>query len=68
MNIHAKNRVIKELNDLDTKTAKLIQFIETDKFKTLPDSAKSLLESQREIMLQYLAILNSRLENWDECK
>ncbi len=56
-------RILEEKSSLDDKNMKLIQFLDTDKFKELTSTAQSLLRKQSEIMTEYSVILSERLLN-----
>ena len=61
-----QNELIKEQSELGKKLGRLIEFIDSDKYRVLPDGAKSLLRSQKFIMESYIDILNDRIELLDK--
>lgn len=70
----AKDRVIKEREELQEKIEKLEAFIwedkrhmiTTERYRKLSDVAADLLIEQYDIMLRYWNVLRKRLENWGE--
>ena len=62
----AKDRMIIEVADLEDKISKLYAFLDTEKFNSLPDKHKVLLDKQHAAMKYYRDILNRRLELMQE--
>jgi hypothetical protein len=60
-----QQRVIDEKNKLDEKVKRLTQFVGTKPFNELPNTDQYLLKRQREVMLEYASILQSRIERFD---
>ena len=58
-------RLIVEKNDLEKKISKLLVFIKSDKFKSLPEEDQFLLNIQRNCMLSYFEILEQRFKRFD---
>lgn len=56
-----KNRVREELIQLESRLAKLIDFMKTDKFSALSNLHRALLTDQRYHMEEYVSILKIRL-------
>lgn len=56
-----KERLIKEQEDLKEKLARLIEFINSDKFYGLSSNNRQLLRNQKIAMELYLEMLNMRL-------
>ena len=56
-----KERVLNELDELNTKITALNAFFGTEIFKGLQDEDKKLLTLQNEVMEKYAAILEKRL-------
>lgn len=64
--LSAKDRVILEKNDLCEKLLKLEQFLVSEKFRTLPNKMRSLLQDQYDVMSAYIRILDARLAIWED--
>jgi oligoribonuclease NrnB/cAMP/cGMP phosphodiesterase (DHH superfamily) len=63
-----QQRVIEERNELLIKLAKLDDFIESTTCMILPIDERNRLEKQRQIMLDYVNVLNERIDNFKEQK
>lgn len=66
MSDKAKNRVIKEIADLEDKISKLSEFMDNPKYDRLSMAAQRLLQEQYAIMQQYLTVLKCRISIWEE--
>lgn len=64
----AKERVLKELAELEEKTARLAEFIDDEnrKYASLSLAAQRLLQEQYNIMQQYILVLRCRISIWEE--
>lgn len=62
----AKERVIKEINELIEKMQKLIKFTGSENFKKLNKRSKFLLIMQLDAMADYAIILKERIDTWEE--
>lgn len=60
----ALERVKEELIDLSRKLGKLRLFMESDKYKTLNEFSKDLLQAQCSVMSAYANILIMRIKIW----
>jgi len=60
----ARERVVLELAALEDKTSRLAPFLASEKFASLPDDARQLLERQDATMREYAEILRARLTAW----
>ena len=58
-------RVLGELVQLEDRLKKLETFLSSDKFLSLDPEEQQLLKMQADDMVQYLAILNTRVEKWE---
>jgi len=58
-----KTRLLDEKAQLDERRSKLSPFIDSEKFKELPQVQQSLLKAQYGVMSTYSVILNERIEN-----
>ncbi len=56
-------RVVKEVQELESKAINLASFIGSASFKNVPIGERVRLLSQLKIMDQYLSILNERIDN-----
>lgn len=61
MGDHVK-RMRAEAMDLMVKIGKIREFIQSDKFNDLSKEEKDLMLSQRDIMVNYCAVLDRRIE------
>ena len=59
-----QQRVVDELAALSEKRSKLGLFYETPTFKSLPGDEQNRLYRQYQIMVQYEAILQERIDNF----
>lgn len=59
-----QQRVITERDELQTKLDALTRFIDSTLFETLPKAEQGRLQRQKLIMIDYLAVLNERIEAW----
>lgn len=62
----AKARVEIELEELDTKAQKLMDFMGKEAFNKLSLVQRILLDKQYQAMSMYASILQTRLRHWDE--
>lgn len=62
----AKERVEKELTELQNKRDKLFEFGSSGKIKSLPEIQQNLLGEQLITMEHYILILKDRLKYWQE--
>lgn len=62
----AKARVEIELEELDTKAQKLMDFMGKEAFNKLPLVQRILLDKQYQAMSMYASILKTRLRHWDD--
>jgi hypothetical protein len=63
----AKDRVIKELQELNERMDKLREFNGSVRFNALKnDTAKFLLKTQYSVMYSYRCVLEARLNCWEE--
>lgn len=60
-----EQRVVNEAVDLDEKTLKLRNFLDSDGFQSLDEDDKNLLLGQFGAMCSYLAILSLRINKYD---
>ena len=60
-----EKRLKEERDDLEKKIAKLLMFIKTDKFNSLPEEDQFLLDVQSSCMESYLTILEQRIKRLD---
>lgn len=60
-----EKRLKEERDDLEKKVAKLLMFLKSDKFKTLPEEDQFLLDVQSSCMESYLTILEQRIKRLD---
>lgn len=56
--------VLSELSDLQTRLHRLIAFIDSELFDTLPKAGQGRLQRQKLIMIDYVAVLNERVDAW----
>lgn len=56
------DRLLKERADLNEKIEKLIAFLNSDKINTISNEQLGLLYRQRNIMIKYLEILDTRIK------
>jgi hypothetical protein len=56
-----QQRVVSEKSDLDEKTAKLGEFIKSDKFDELPEDERERLARQHDCMEEYSEVLGERI-------
>lgn len=59
-----EERVVTEKTELDSKIAKLTDFLKSDVFSRLDDNEKLLLRLQASAMVMYSAILETRIESF----
>ena len=62
----AKERVETELAELVERKDKLFNFLTTYKYDMLDVKSKDLLNKQLGIMIDYIDVLEERLNNWEE--
>ena len=62
----AQERVEQELAELKKKKNKLFTFAGTNKYKSLSIKQRDLLSKQYNIMIDYIKILEERLNNWED--
>lgn len=62
----AKQRVVKELEELSERTSKLVKFTLSEKFNELTSTMQYLMKDQVRAMLEYGDILRRRLDCWDK--
>lgn len=62
----AKERVEQELLELIDRKNKLYDFVGTSKYAKLSAKSKELLSKQYNIMIEYIKILEERLNNWED--
>lgn len=62
----AKQRVEAELVELVERKDKLFNFVGTSKYATLSTISKKLLFKQYSVMIDYIDILQERLNNWED--
>lgn len=62
----AKERVKAELVESIDKKNKMLYFLLTDKYDMLSTKSKELLIKQLGIMIDYVDILEERLNNWED--
>lgn len=62
----AKQRVEVELAELIKRKDKLFNYLDMDKFKLLSQTQRDLLCKQYNIMIEYIKVLEDRLNNWEE--
>lgn len=62
----AKARVEIELEELETKAQKLMDFMGKEAFNKLPLIQRILLDKQYQAMSMYASILKTRLRYWDD--
>lgn len=60
-----EKRLKEERDDLEKKIAKLLVFIKSDKFKSLPEEDQFLLDIQSSCMERYLTTLEQRIKRLD---
>lgn len=61
-----QQRVVDEKAELDSRTAKLTAFRETEFFKTIPSAQRELMNVQCSLMVQLSAVLGSRIALFTE--
>lgn len=59
-----QQRVVDEKDQLGERLEKLLEFIETDLYKNLPEKDKELLFFQSQIMEDYYEVLEERIERF----
>jgi hypothetical protein len=59
-----QERVVGELSDLKIKIGKLIPFLESDVYKTLPKAEQDRLVTQLIFMSGYARVLQQRIESF----
>lgn len=59
-----QQRVVDEKNELGERLTKLLAFIGTDLYKSLPEEDKELLFFQSQIMEDYFEVLEQRIERF----
>ena len=57
--------VLAEYSELNSKLNRLVRFIESETYAALPAEEKELLRRQSEIMGEYAAILDKRLDRFE---
>lgn len=57
-----EQRVVDEKNELGEKLKKLLVFLQTDFYKTLPEKEQELLYFQSQVMEDYYEVLQQRIE------
>lgn len=62
----AKERVEVELAEVTDRKKKLYDFVGTSKYAKLSAKSKDLLSKQYNIMIEYIKILQERLNNWED--
>ena len=62
----AKERLVAERDGLRTKLDKLVNYFDTDHYESLELIARELLTSQSDHMLKYLAVVEHRLQIWED--
>lgn len=62
----AKARVEIELEELETKAQKLMDFMGKEAFNNLSLVQRILLDEQYQAMSMYASILKTRLRHWDD--
>lgn len=60
-----EKRLKEERDDLEKKIAKLLMFIKSDKFKSLPEEDRFLLDMRSSCMESYLTFLEQRIKRLD---
>lgn len=62
----AKERVEVELAEVTDRKKKLYDFVGTSKYAKLSAKSKDLLSKQYNIIIEYIKILQERLNNWED--
>lgn len=62
----AKERFETELAEVTDRKNKLYDFVGTSKYAKLSAKSKDLLSKQYNIMIEYIKILEERLNNWED--
>lgn len=57
-----QRRVVDEKTELDNKIRKLTFFIDSEKFASVPEEERELMNEQLKCMRQYTSILTRRIE------
>ena len=63
----AKERVVVELEELTARFGGLTAFLDSSSSESLPPEQHILLVKQKEVMADYIAILDKRLATWVDC-
>ena len=61
-----QQRVIDEKRELDDKISRLVPFLSSDTFKTIPPAEQGRLKRQSRIMQEYADVLGERIGEFTE--
>jgi hypothetical protein len=60
-----KDRVRAEKDDLDAKRSKLLEFMKTERFTSLPETEQERMMKQYDVMGSYMSILRERISAFE---